>query len=124
MSSTNTTVEIDHGSLVPLHEQVAAAIRRAIAEGEAGPGERLPPARDLAAVLGVNANTVFRALRTLREEGLVEFRRGRGVSVTGAAPQRSAVVAKARELVAMARQYGYRREELAAIIEQASAGLP
>ena len=117
-------MEIDHGSRVPLHEQVAAAVRRAIADGEAGPGERLPPARDLAAVLGVNANTVFRALRTLREEGLVEFRRGRGVSVTGAGPQRSAVVVKARELVAMARQYGYRREELAAIIEQVSAGLP
>jgi GntR family transcriptional regulator len=117
-------MEIDHGSLVPLHEQVAAAIRRAIAEGEAGPGERLPPARDLAAVLGVNANTVFRALRTLREEGLVEFRRGRGVSVTGAGQQRSAVMMKARELVAMARQYGYRREELAAIIEQVSVELP
>ena len=70
-------MEIDHSSPVPLHEQVAAALRRAIADGEAGPGERLPPARDLAAVLGVNANTVFRALRTLREEGLVEFRRGR-----------------------------------------------
>jgi DNA-binding transcriptional regulator YhcF (GntR family) len=124
VSSTNSTVGIDHGSLVPLHEQVAAAVRRAIAEGEAGPGERLPPARDLAAVLGVNANTVFRALRTLREEGLVEFRRGKGVSVTGAAPQRSAVVAMARELVAMARRYGYRREELAAIIEQVSAELP
>src|SRR5215470_5557293 len=81
--STNPTVQIDSSSPVPLHEQVAAAIRRAIADGEAGPGERLPPARDLAAVLGVNANTVFRALRTLREEGLVEFRRGRGVSVTG-----------------------------------------
>jgi GntR family transcriptional regulator len=124
VSSTNPTVGIDHGSPVPLHEQVAAAIRRAIAEGEAGPGERLPPARDLAAVLGVNANTVFRALRTLREEGLVEFRRGRGVSVTGAAPQRGALVVKARELVAMARQYGYRREELAAIIEQVSVELP
>ena len=117
-------MEIDHGSLVPLHEQVAAAIRRAIADGEAGPGERLPPARDLAAVLGVNANTVFRALRTLREEGLVEFRRGRGVSVTGAGPQRGAVVVKARELVAMARQYGYGRAELSAIIEQVSVGLP
>jgi GntR family transcriptional regulator len=124
VSSTNPTVGIDHGSLVPLHEQVAAAVRRAIAEGEAGPGERLPPARDLAAVLGVNANKVFRALRTLREEGLVEFRRGRGVSVTGAGPQRSAVVVKARELVAMARQYGYWCEELAAIIEQVSVELP
>jgi GntR family transcriptional regulator len=118
--STKPPVEIDHSSSMPLHEQVAAAIRRAIAEGEARSGERLPPARDLAGVLGVNANTVFRALRTLRDEGLVEFRRGRGVSVTGIAPQRSPVVAKARELVAVARRYGYRPEDLAAIIEQVS----
>lgn len=113
-------MEIDHTSLVPLHEQVAAAVRRAIAEGEARAGERLPPAKDLAAVLGVNANTVFRALRTLREEGLVEFRRGRGVSVTGIAPQRSPVVAKARELVALARRCGYEPQELAEIIAQVS----
>jgi GntR family transcriptional regulator len=108
---------------VPLHEQVAAAIRRAVAEGEARAGDRLPPAKDLAAVLGVNANTVFRALRTLREEGLVEFRRGRGVSVTRLAPQRSPVVAKARELVAVARCCGYRPEKLAEIIEQVSMEL-
>jgi len=118
--STKPTVEIDHSSPVPLYEQVAAAIRRAIAEGEARTGERLPPAKDLAAVLGVNANTVFRALRVLRDEGLVEFRRGRGVSVTGIAPERSPVVAKARELVEVARRYGYRPEDLAAIIEQVS----
>ena len=117
-------MRIDHSSPVPLHEQVAAAIRRAIAEGEAGPGQRLPPARDLAAVLGVNANTVFRALHTLREEGLVEFRRGRGVSVTGIAPQRSPVVAKARELVALARRCGYRPQELVELIEQVSGELP
>jgi DNA-binding transcriptional regulator YhcF (GntR family) len=124
VSSTNSVVRVDHSSPVPLHEQVAAAIRRAIAEGEAGPGERLPPARDLAAVLGVNANTVFRALRTLREESLVEFRRGRGVSVTGIAPQRSPAVAKARELVEVARRYGFRPEELTQIIEQVSVELP
>jgi GntR family transcriptional regulator len=118
--STKPTVEIDHSSPVPLWEQVAAALRRAIAEGEARSGERLPPAKDLAAVLGVNANTVFRALRVLREEGLVEFRRGRGVSVTGIAEEHSPVVAKARELVAVARRYGYRPEDLAAIIEQVS----
>jgi len=118
--STNRIVSIDHSSQVPLHEQVAAAIRRAIAEGEASSGERLPPAKDLAAVLGVNANTVFRALRTLRDEGLVEFRRGRGVSVTGIAQRRSPVLAKARELVEVARKYGYRPEELAEIIKQVS----
>jgi GntR family transcriptional regulator len=111
-------VPIDLSSPAPLHEQVAGAIRRAIADGEAGPGERLPPARDLAAVLGVNANTVFRALRALREEGLLEFRRGRGVTVTGVAPGRSIVTSKARELVTLARRHGYGVEELAEIMEQ------
>jgi GntR family transcriptional regulator len=120
VSSTTRTFKIDHSSPVPLHEQVAAAIRRAIADGEASPGERLPPARDLAAVLGVNANTVFRALRTLRDEGLVEFRRGRGVTVSAAGQQRSAVIAKARELVAVARRYGYMPEELAKIMDLVS----
>ena len=99
-----------------MHEQVAAEIRRAIAEGEAHPGERLPPARDLAAVLGVNANTVFRALRTLRDEGLLEFRRGHGVTVAGS-PERGAVLARARELVKFARQQGFRRDELLQMIE-------
>jgi GntR family transcriptional regulator len=83
-------------------------------------GERLPPARDLAAVLGVNTNTVFRALRTLRDEGLLEFRRGRSVTVTGIGPERSALVTKARELVALARRCGYRPEELAEIIARVS----
>ncbi len=111
---------IDPQSPVPLHEQVAAAMRRAIADGEAAAGERLPPARDLAAVLGVNSNTVFRALRTLRDEGLVEFRRGRGVTVTGDGPERSVIVTKARELVLLARRCGYQPGELVEIIEQMS----
>ena len=111
-------MEIDPASSVALHEQVAAAIRRAIADGEARPGERLPPARDLAAVLGVNANTVLRALRTLRDEGLLEFRRGRGVSVTAVALERGVVVSKARELVAVAREHGYGLDELTAIVRQ------
>ncbi len=109
-------VTLDRSDPTALHEQVAAEIRRAIAEGEAGPGERLPPARDLAAVLGVNANTVFRALRLLRDEGLLEFRRGRGVTVAGT-PERGAVLAKARDLVHFARTQGFRREELVRMIE-------
>lgn len=108
-------VRVDREEPTALHEQVAAEIRRAIADGEAHPGDRLPPARDLAAVLGVNANTVFRALRMLRDEGLLEFRRGRGVTVTGA-PERGAVIAKSRELVAFARRLGYRPDEVAKII--------
>jgi GntR family transcriptional regulator len=109
-------VKIDRQEPTELFEQVAAEIRRAIADGEAKPGERLPPARDLAAVLGVNTNTVLRSLRLLREEGLLEFRRGRGVTVAGT-PEKGAVIARARELVSFARQQGYRRDELIQLIE-------
>jgi GntR family transcriptional regulator len=108
-------VKIDRDERTDLHEQVAGEIRRAIAEGEAEPGERLPPARDLAAVLGVNTNTVLRALRQLRDEGLLEFRRGRGITVA-ATPEHGAVVAQARELVRLARKHGYRMDELVSII--------
>jgi GntR family transcriptional regulator len=107
---------IDRSDATPLHDQVASQIRRAIADGEASPGERLPPARDLAAVMGVNTNTVLRAMRVLRDEGLLEFRRGHGIRVTGT-PQQSAVITRARELVRFARQQGYQREELVGIIE-------
>ena len=100
-----------------LPDQVAAEIRRAIADGEAKSGSRLPPARDLAAVLGVNTNTVLRALRLLRDEGLLEFRRGLGVKVTGT-PARGAVLAKATDLLQFARHHGYRRDELIELIQQ------
>jgi len=109
-------VKVDRADPTDLYEQVAAAIRRAIADGEAKPGERLPPAKDLAAVLSVNTNTVLRALRLLREEGLLEFRRGHGISVAGT-PERGAVVTRARELVGFARLHGYRLDELVKIIE-------
>ena len=119
MNSTMLDVKIDRHDPIQLHQQVAAEIRRAIADGEAKPGERLPPAKDLAAVLGVNTNTVLRALRELRDERLLEFRRGRGITVAGT-PDRSAVITKARELVTFAQQHGYRLEELVRIIQDAS----
>jgi GntR family transcriptional regulator len=110
-------VKIDRRDPTQLHLQVAAAIRRAIADGEVKPGERMPPAKDLAAVLGANTNTVLRSLRDLRDEGLVEFRRGRGITVTGT-PAQGAVIARAMELVDFARQHGYKPDEIARMIEQ------
>ena len=110
---------LDPTDPLPLWEQVAAEIRRAIADGEARPGERMPLAKDLATVLGVNRNTVLRALHQLRDEGLLEIRQGRGITVAGT-PQRGAVMTRARALVAFARHNGYDREELIAMIEAVS----
>jgi DNA-binding transcriptional MocR family regulator len=55
-------------------------------------------------VVAVNCDTVLRALRLLRDEGLLEFRRGHGITVA-ATPQRGAVLTQARELVRLARQH-------------------
>jgi GntR family transcriptional regulator len=122
MTRTMISVNIDRDDPVLLHDQVAAEIRRAIAEGEAGPGERLPLTKDIAAVLGVNKNTVLRAMHILRDEGLLEFTRGRGITVTGT-PQRGAVVERIRDLLEFARRNGYRTAELVELIESvAGAG--
>ena len=110
------SVKVNKADPTDLYEQVAAEIRRAIADGEAKPGERLPAAVDLAAILGVNKNTVLRSLQILREEGLLDFRRGRGITVAGT-PERGAVVQRARELVEYSRSQGYRLDELLEIIQ-------
>ena len=110
------SVKVNKADPTDLYEQVAAEIRRAIADGEAKPGERLPAATDLAAILGVNKNTVLRSLQLLRQEGLLEFRRGRGITVAGT-PERGAVVQRAKELVEFARHQGYQLDELVEIIE-------
>ena len=113
---TMSLVKLDRDDALHLHEQVAAEIRRDIANGEVQPGQRLPPAKDMAAVLDVHPNTVLRALRLLRDEGVLEFRRGRGITVAGE-PERGIVSAQAQELVALARRFGFAREELVALIQ-------
>jgi hypothetical protein len=70
-----------------------------------------------ATVLGVNRNTVLRALRLLRDEGLLEMGRGRAITVTGTA-QHGAVIARTKELLEFARRNGYPRDELIALLHR------
>jgi DNA-binding transcriptional regulator YhcF (GntR family) len=107
---------LDRANPSPLHEQLAACVRRAMADGSLPADERLPTARDLATVVSVNANTVLQAYRTLRAEGLVEFRRGRGVRVAGDAAARASVTDAARQLLETARRHGYTKPELIELI--------
>jgi GntR family transcriptional regulator len=111
-------VNVNHDDPAHLHHQVAVEIRRSITDGEATPGERLPPARHLAAVLGVNTNTVFRALRTLRDEGLIEMRPRRGIRAVGT-PDQSEIRNKVADLVSVARQRGYTRADLLQMLNDA-----
>lgn len=74
-------ITLDPTSSTPLYAQLVAALRRTIVDGEVPPGEKLPSAGELATALELNRNTVLRAYRELRDEGLVELRRGRGATI-------------------------------------------
>ncbi|MGQ4727742.1 MULTISPECIES: GntR family transcriptional regulator [Streptomyces] len=108
---------VDPTSTVPLGDQIAASVRRAVAEGAVAPGERLPAARTLAESLGVNVHTVLRGYQRLREEGLIELRRGRGAAITaGASPQRARLLERVRAAVADARDLGMTEDELLTLV--------
>jgi DNA-binding transcriptional MocR family regulator len=62
-------------------EAIASNVEEAISAGALAPGAELPPIRELAGQLGVNANTVAAAYRLLRERGAVETAGRRGTRV-------------------------------------------
>jgi GntR family transcriptional regulator len=88
MSTSPVPANIRHhgtATEVPLYAQIRAKLRWDIAAGLYAQGEHLPPADQLGKEYGANKNTILRALRMLRSEGVVDFGRGRGAVVLPAA---------------------------------------
>jgi GntR family transcriptional regulator len=113
-------LEIDPSSPDPLFDQIAAALRDALRQGELTPGDHLPPAKTIASALRVNLHTVLRAYAILRDEGLIEVRRGRGsvvVDHTRAASRR--LDEAVRQVVQEARRIGITADETADMVRHA-----
>lgn len=72
---------VDKGRSLPVYEQVAVALKRDIASGELSPGDQLPSYQALHERFGVSVTTAQRALRLLKDEGLIEGRVGEGTFV-------------------------------------------
>jgi GntR family transcriptional regulator len=66
----------------------------------------------------VNMHTVLRAYGDLRDEGLVDMRRRRGVIVRAAGDTRARLLELARELAAEAAKQGLSRAELRRLVEE------
>jgi DNA-binding transcriptional regulator YhcF (GntR family) len=111
-------LRLDDRDDVPLYQQIAASVRRAIANGELTPGDRLPAARALAESLGVNMHTALRGYAELEREGLVSLRRGRGVLVTAASPGRARLLELVREVGVEARRLGVPPDEVEALLRE------
>lgn len=116
-------IRVDPASGLGLAEQIAAQVRAAVIDGSLPPGAKLPPARELAAGLEVNMHTVLRAYASLREEGIVDLRRGRGAHVRSdlAEPDRERVALRrdVRALVDRALRIGVTPAELVDEIRKA-----
>ncbi|MFJ2113351.1 MULTISPECIES: GntR family transcriptional regulator [unclassified Streptomyces] len=110
---------IDTSSPVPLAEQVAGAVRRAMADGSLRMGDRLPAARALARDLQVNMHTVLRGYQILKDESLIDLRPGRGAVVTATAPRSHAALIEAgRRLITLSRELGLSDAEILRLVEE------
>lgn len=110
-------IRIDPGDPRPLYEQIELQVRAAIGDGSLPPGERLPPARELAGDIGVNVHTVLKAYGSLRDAGLIELRPRRGAVVACVSPPRQQLAAMARGLIQMAREHGLSPTEIVDLVE-------
>ncbi|ASR54181.1 GntR family transcriptional regulator [Cellulomonas sp. CW35] len=104
----------------PLFAQIAAQVRGAVASGELRTGDRLPSARVLATSLEVNLHTVLRAYQDLRDEGLLDLRRGRGAVIAGHADY-AALDEPVAALVDAARRAGVPPTAATALVQAAFA---
>jgi GntR family transcriptional regulator len=99
-------------------------IRTLVRAGEIQPGATLPPVRQLASDLEVNANTVAKAYSLLEREGVVETARRRGTVVAPSAPEVASRSVNARLHGAVARlleeatSVGVNVDELLRILER------
>lgn len=113
---------IDPTASEPLFAQLARQVRLGVARGDLAVGERLPSARDLAASLDLNVHTVLRAYQELRDEGLVDLRRGRGAVVTAQAGADFAALRSAvADLAAESRALHLSPETTLALLKEALA---
>ena len=66
-----------------LAQQTAEGLyARIVAEGQPGPGEKLPNELELSQELGVSRTTLREAIRSLVTQGVLEVRRGKGTFVS------------------------------------------
>ena len=70
----------------PVYEQIVYAVKKAVAQGSLHPGDRVPSVRALSQELGVNPNTVQKAIAELTDQGVLEVHAGQGCFVKALDP--------------------------------------
>jgi len=113
---------IDPGAAVAPYEQVRSQLAASVAAGTLGAGAKLPTVRQLAADLGLAANTVARAYRELEADGVITTQGRRGTFVRSArlaGDGSSAASQAAADYAGTARRLGLTLPEAVRLVERA-----
>jgi DNA-binding transcriptional regulator YhcF (GntR family) len=109
-------LKIDRNGEIPIGVQLAWALRARIGDKRLAAGQRLPGLRELAEMLGINANTARAVYQRLEQEGLIDSRQGTGTFVTQVTQEPSAVGQIAADAAQEARRTGVDPREVAAAL--------
>lgn len=74
---------IDRGSPIPPSAQLASHLREAIVQGVLAPGRQIPTRKQIEQIAGLSRDTIRKAIRKLKAEGLIEYSPGMGLFVVG-----------------------------------------
>ena len=113
---------VDPDSAVAPYEQVRSQVAALVADGTLPAGEKLPTVRQLAADLGLAANTVARAYRELEADGVISTQGRRGTFVRSSvvdAPQTARAPRAAEDYAATVRRLGLTLAEATRLVERA-----
>ncbi|MGJ8642331.1 MAG: GntR family transcriptional regulator [Luteolibacter sp.] len=106
----------------PIYEQIVRAVKRAVASGHLAAGFRMPSVRVMSGELGVNPNTVQKAIGRLIEEGVLESHPGQGSYVSERkelprSEKAKALLPQIERLLEEAAHHGVSEAELIDLIE-------
>ena len=118
---------LDYHSRTPIYEQIKEQIVLDISRGVLKKDDQLPSLRQLSTQLGLNINTVKRALSELEAQGVIYTIAGKGVFVSGDAESRNIFLQQSLDAVKAslvnAKAMGVEREQIEGLINQIFKGV-
>lgn len=114
----NFKLRIQLDSPLTISQQIQQQIELAVAKSELKTGDTMPSVRQLAIELGVNPNTVAKALQSLVQKGTLVSQKGRGYFVASLTEKLSdseinkQLTEAAKQFVASTRPLGLTKQDL------------
>lgn len=118
---------LDYHSRTPIYEQIKEQIILYVNKGVLKEGEQLPSLRQLSATLGININTVKRALSELEAQGAIYSVAGKGIFISGNKESQNIYIeqslASVSNAIKSAKQMGASEEQVNKIVKDIFKGV-